>query len=65
MTSGRQQFDHPARASVNVSDPPVGTPARRIICCVTTVAGGQALLESLRQGIAGIGDVRSLQEYHA
>ncbi len=35
------------------------------IPCVTTVAGGRAMVESLRQGIEGIVDVKSLQEYHA
>jgi len=35
------------------------------IPCITTVAGGRAMVESLRQGLEGIVDVRSLQEYHA
>ncbi len=35
------------------------------IPCITTVAGGRAMVESLRHGIEGIVDVRSLQEYHA
>jgi len=35
------------------------------IACITTVAGGRAMVESLQQGSEGIVDVRSLQEYHA
>ncbi len=35
------------------------------IPCVTTVAGGRAMVESLRHGLEGIVDVKSLQEYHA
>ena len=33
--------------------------------CITTMSGGQAMVDSLRQGQEGIVDVRSLQEYHA
>ena len=35
------------------------------IPCITTLSGGRAMIESMRQGPEGITDVRSLQEYHA
>jgi hypothetical protein len=38
---------------------------RARIPCITTVAGGRAMVESLRHGLEGIVDVKSLQEYHA
>jgi carbamoyl-phosphate synthase large subunit len=38
---------------------------RRDIPCITTMSGGQAMVDSLQYGQEGIVDVRSLQEYHA
>ncbi|MBT8203342.1 MAG: carbamoyl phosphate synthase large subunit, partial [Acidimicrobiia bacterium] len=37
---------------------------RSRIPCITTTSGGLAMVESLRGGLEGIVDVRSLQEYH-
>ena len=38
---------------------------RRDIPCITTMSGGQAMVDSLQHGQEGIVDVHSLQEYHA